>query len=229
MGLLFRKIRQKLLYGNRMGKYLSYAIGEIFLVMVGILLALQVNNWNEDRNQQRVEKEIISGIRNDLAQDKDYIALIISLAQKKDSVYAILSQHLESLYTANRPRLDSLINLYFVSQRTFYPISGSFQAAIAGNEIAKFKNKDFSEAATKLYNSTYTRLMDNAKDTDNRWHYTTHKYSEIRRTGHFPDMSPEERREFLNEIYHHNYGLKHYTNNLTTTIREIDMILTNNP
>ncbi|WP_026952516.1 hypothetical protein [Algoriphagus mannitolivorans] len=43
----FRKIRQKLLQQNRVTRYLAYAIGEIFLVVLGILIALQVNNWNE--------------------------------------------------------------------------------------------------------------------------------------------------------------------------------------
>lgn len=45
----FRRIRQKLLSENRLSKYIFYAIGEIILVMIGILLALQVNNWNERR------------------------------------------------------------------------------------------------------------------------------------------------------------------------------------
>ena len=52
----FRKIRQQLLTQNRFSKYLLYAVGEILLVMVGILLALQVNNWNEDK-KLKVKKE----------------------------------------------------------------------------------------------------------------------------------------------------------------------------
>lgn len=52
----FRIIRQQLLSQNRFSKYLLYAIGEILLVMVGILLALQVNNWNEDK-KLKVKKE----------------------------------------------------------------------------------------------------------------------------------------------------------------------------
>jgi hypothetical protein len=43
----FRKIRQNLLLENKTGKYLKYAIGEIVLVVIGILIALSINNWNE--------------------------------------------------------------------------------------------------------------------------------------------------------------------------------------
>ncbi|MFZ9004373.1 MAG: hypothetical protein ACO3AE_10155, partial [Robiginitalea sp.] len=49
----FRKIRKRLFSDPRIGKYLLYAAGEILLVMVGILLALQVNAWNEERLRQK--------------------------------------------------------------------------------------------------------------------------------------------------------------------------------
>jgi len=67
---LFRKIRQHLLTENKFSKYLIYAIGEIALVMIGILLALQVNNWNEERNlKTQIKTNLInlsSAIRQDL-------------------------------------------------------------------------------------------------------------------------------------------------------------------
>ena len=47
----FRKIRQQLIQQNKMGKYFKYAIGEIILVVIGILIALQINNWNENRKK----------------------------------------------------------------------------------------------------------------------------------------------------------------------------------
>ena len=45
---IFRKIRQRMLPDNKFSKYLLYAIGEILLVVIGILIALQVSNWNEN-------------------------------------------------------------------------------------------------------------------------------------------------------------------------------------
>ena len=62
----FRKIRYDLIEKNKTGKYLKYAIGEIILVMIGILLALQVNNWNENRKLQNEELNFLLEIRTNL-------------------------------------------------------------------------------------------------------------------------------------------------------------------
>ena len=53
----FRKFRERFLSKNHLGKYLLYALGEVLLVMVGILLALQVDNWNEQLKERRDELE----------------------------------------------------------------------------------------------------------------------------------------------------------------------------
>jgi hypothetical protein len=62
----FRKIRQKLLTENKTSKYLIYAIGEIILVVIGILIALQINNWNTNRLNNAEEKVILNNLKNDL-------------------------------------------------------------------------------------------------------------------------------------------------------------------
>ncbi len=71
----FRKIRQRLLSDNKFSKYLIYRIGEIGLVMVGILLALQVNNWNGAKKYSQIELEFLKNLDNDL--EKKMILLFI--------------------------------------------------------------------------------------------------------------------------------------------------------
>ena len=66
----FRRIRQQLLGEGKTGRYLKYALGEILLVMIGILLALQVNNWNEERKQEQVELSVLKELKNDLKFSK---------------------------------------------------------------------------------------------------------------------------------------------------------------
>ena len=65
----FRNIRQNLIMENKTSKYLKYAIGEIVLVVLGILIALQVNNWNENRKTEIKIKNSLIALRNDLIQD----------------------------------------------------------------------------------------------------------------------------------------------------------------
>ena len=62
----FRKIRQRLLTENKVSKYLVYAVGEIVLVMIGILLALQVNNWNEEQKKRLEERDVLLELRREL-------------------------------------------------------------------------------------------------------------------------------------------------------------------
>ena len=62
----FRKIRQRLLSENKYSKYLLYAIGEIVLVVIGIMIALQVNNWNQSRKQLDNEVQMYSELYDDL-------------------------------------------------------------------------------------------------------------------------------------------------------------------
>lgn len=62
----FRKIRHQLLTENRASKYLLYALGEIVLVVIGILIALQINNSNEDRKQRRQELHYLRNLKTDL-------------------------------------------------------------------------------------------------------------------------------------------------------------------
>ena len=65
----FRKIRQKLLFQNRFSKYLIYAIGEIILVVIGILIALWINNWNQEQIISKKTDYLLSHMVSDLKTD----------------------------------------------------------------------------------------------------------------------------------------------------------------
>ena len=221
----FRKIRYDLIWGDRTGKYFKYAIGEIILVVVGILIALQINNWNEDRKQYTLEEEFITSVRNDLQQDKAHIELVSELMRPKIEVHDTINDGILYLYNNDRKVLNSLVQVYFNSQRTFYPISGSYESAISGNQITVFRNKKLIQKVIKLYNSTYDRLIDNGRILDDRWDFLSKKYSYERRTKQFREMTPKQLSEFLDDIYHHYVQMSWYQKQLKVALIEIDEII----
>jgi len=72
----FRKMRYDLIEKNKTGKYLKYAIGEIILVVIGILIALQINNWNERRKDLSQEQLILMQLQ------REYISNLNQLDEK---------------------------------------------------------------------------------------------------------------------------------------------------
>jgi Family of unknown function (DUF6090) len=102
----FRKTRYDLMEKNKTGKYLKYAIGEIILVVIGILIALQINNLNEQRKERNKEQSILIQLRD------DYQSNLLQLEQKIEMRKAIIYNALKVLNTIDNPNeanRDSLI------------------------------------------------------------------------------------------------------------------------
>ncbi|WP_367277927.1 hypothetical protein [Winogradskyella sp.] len=79
-----------------MGKYFKYAIGEIILVVIGILIALQINNWNEHRNQQNILNNIYATIKVDLEEDIRSINKVITTNEDLEKIYwGIINKKIE--------------------------------------------------------------------------------------------------------------------------------------
>ncbi len=91
----FRKIRWRLAQNNQFLKYSRYAIGEIVLVVIGILIALSINNWNEERKQKIQEHHILAILLKDLylAENKSKV-----LVENEIVIYNTLENFLKSQY-----------------------------------------------------------------------------------------------------------------------------------
>lgn len=84
---IFREIRQNLLRQNKTTKYLTYALGEIVLVMIGILLALQVNTWNQNGENKLKVATILEQIERELLEDVQTANTLNLKWLKQDSLY----------------------------------------------------------------------------------------------------------------------------------------------
>ncbi len=83
----FRKIRYNLMATGKTAKYLKYAIGEIVLVVIGILIALQVNNWNEDQIEKKIQIRYLKRMHTDIQKDTTYLRQKIQKAQNEQESY----------------------------------------------------------------------------------------------------------------------------------------------
>lgn len=114
----FRKIRYNLMEQNKTGKYLKYAIGEIVLVVVGILIALSINNWNQKRIAFYEEQVLLKILKNDF---ENRLSELEQLNEgRKDGIKALeelmsLTNNLPVNYNAKR--IDSLLVIATVTYR----------------------------------------------------------------------------------------------------------------
>ena len=81
----FRKLRQKIVFKNKFTRFFSYALGEICLVVIGILIAVQVNNWNENRKNGIKEHVILTQLK------KEYESNLAQLEEKMQMRYQIIT------------------------------------------------------------------------------------------------------------------------------------------
>jgi hypothetical protein len=69
---------------NKTGKYFKYAIGEIILVVVGILIALQISNWNEEKKERKIEIDYVISLIEDLKIDTSKLSVLVKTYEKKE-------------------------------------------------------------------------------------------------------------------------------------------------
>jgi hypothetical protein len=103
----FRKIRLKLIEGKNMGKYFQYAIGEIILVVIGILIALQLNNWNIELSNQKKLKNNVAILIENLQRDSSQIVR----DQRRMERDRLILDDYEKRVTDPQANLDTLIKI----------------------------------------------------------------------------------------------------------------------
>ena len=132
---------------NKTGKYFKYAIGEIVLVVIGILIALQINNWNQQQNINSEEQKILQSLRSELEEN----------VVKYDSIYAY---HIARDSIINRlidldPRLESFDSQDSLIKKvdwtwTFNPSRGIYNSIINSGKIELISNIDLKIRIAKL-------------------------------------------------------------------------------
>jgi hypothetical protein len=164
----FRNIRQKLLKEGKTANYFKYAIGEIVLVVIGILIALAINNWNENRKAEEKTKQFLIGLKSDLSNDLKGINAVTEeqIIRSKEMTNAI---ELSKNPNLNAIILKDSIKTYEAgSNITFFPTVGSYNAASNAGLIDNIKSEELKRSILNLYEHLYVRVVHNGEILDER-------------------------------------------------------------
>ena len=147
----FRKIRQKTLTENKFGKYLTYAIGEIILVVIGILIALSINNWNENRKNSIEEKAILENLLENLNLSKIQSEQLISEeSQLKQNLIQILGVDSKDNKVKDKTISDSIFKNAVWDLQSDMPTFNAYNNLKSTNKLSLIKNKNINEKFTEL-------------------------------------------------------------------------------
>ena len=159
----FRRIRKKLADDNKPLKYMRYAIGEIVLVVIGILIALQVNNWNEHQKVIKAEKEILKNLNQEFQSNKRELqrqkSIVLKTFETNRLLMSFFGKEKIQLQVIN---LDSLIfyslefDQYNPSENTIQDLLQSGRSDLISND--RLKNLLFDW--TREYKITQERYDD---------------------------------------------------------------------
>lgn len=214
----FRQIREQLLGEGKTGKYLKYAFGEIFLVVIGILLALQINNWNEQRKMNIKEAIYLNGLKADLEKSKTALTRVIKktdrVAKTVDTLVIMIKKNGESLTLIQIDSLTSSSTGFTV----FMPSEGVINDIIGSGKLDMINNNELRkkiaswEADLRMIRE-YETL---GKEVSDKYSDHTSQYFDIV-NGKFmkPAFLDHKRPEFLNDHIMTNHMAQIFGNSMT--------------
>lgn len=166
---------------NKPLQYLRYALGEIVLIVIGILIALQINDWNINKENQALEQDLLKGIQSDLVADT------LSMSTRFYPSYQDLKQSIDR-YDSILEYKDSEINLVFLDsifarcirqRNTIWPTSGTYQTIINNSSSPIFSNKRLFKGFQNIYEKNYKIVVAAGERIDDLSDQNRYKYNYV--------------------------------------------------
>jgi len=159
MARIFNTIRQNLLAQGRVVRYITYAIGEIMLVVVGILIAISINTWNKGREDLQAQYELLRDLRADLLIQQELIAEQITFEElyiaQTDSARGFFSGLIDAV------ELQSLL-LQLSARHTFVANKATASKMTSTGQIALLRNPELVNSIVRYYQlSDYNTAVTN--------------------------------------------------------------------
>jgi len=159
----FRKIRQQQLSQNQFSKYLFYALGEILLVVIGILIALQINNWNEEQKNRSKEQQYLAALKLEIATNINRLNQEI---ERNDNHIKAAKAIATMIALNNQPKdetaFSSQLRKVFVDDAVFTPKNTIINEIESTGSLKLIQNKLLREFIAD-WRSTLIKLKEHEK------------------------------------------------------------------
>ena len=153
---------------GKTGKYFKYAIGEIVLVVIGILIALSINNWNQLRKHTQLKKTYLDRLVTDIAQDTITINNVVLDIKKNQEIINVLIKSLGS--TINDTKLDLVLTDYFRTGwmiQEFIPTNNTYTDLSQTGNMNIIKNAALIDQINEYYG--WVKAVDNSNNVNKNW------------------------------------------------------------
>lgn len=149
----FRNIRKKLAAENKFMAYSRYAIGEIILVVIGILIALQINNWNSSKKDRLVERKYLEGFVSDLRSDSSKMEYFVNSVPKKIEALLLARAY---IYQPTQIKdtlkfIDTLGYGGVASRTALFENQSTYKDIISTGNLRLIRNKNLTQALLMYY------------------------------------------------------------------------------
>jgi hypothetical protein len=205
----FRKIRQNMLSENKFSKYLIYAIGEILLVVIGILIALSINNWNDKNKNRKQERQVLLQLKEEYKENLTELDLKISMRKEMLEASSRLLAYYDnndSWKAADSVASDFTLTFY---TPTFNPVIGVTSELLSSGKLYIIENNKLKLMLTN-WTGVSSRLIEYEEDlrsqTEN--HYNpyfkeNHSYRKLFNgfwDNEILDSKRQDKSELINEL-----------------------------
>ncbi|WP_298790112.1 DUF6090 family protein [uncultured Allomuricauda sp.] len=169
----FRNIRQNLFNEGKTTKYLKYAIGEIVLVVIGILIALSINNWNESRQQKKALNNIYSIVAEDLKKDSLEVDMVLNFMLDRKKVFEkVLNDSLKLEDVEGNKVIHSIltdVRVLNIEKRGYKLLSNFEDNMISENDSLAFRIINFYASSIFFSEKVETIIIDDLIKTNDLW------------------------------------------------------------
>ena len=171
MSRLFNKFRRQLLPRNRMTKYLLYTIGEIIIVIFGILIALQVDTWNSEREAREEAKVFLTQLKNEFLANREQLVQKVQMRDKALKSARELLSFVDGASEYNTPsEVDSLLAVA-LPVYTFDPSLGVLNQLTSTDKLTLVRNETLNDTL-----SYWNSMIQDFKEDENMYNSYNHNH-----------------------------------------------------